>query len=328
MKNSFFVIIICLLLVAIGVIQYHSFKINKKDQARAGEDINQGVVKGSRTDSIDLVLPEIKSIQTVGIPTRKKDSENIKINAKNYILIHEESNYPLVEKDSHVRVPIASTTKIMTAIVALENYKLDDAVNVSQNAALQIGSDAYLKSNEKLTVKSLLYALLINSGNDAAMALAEHMSGGKDEFVKKMNDKVKYLSLNDTEFKDPAGLDDSAYSSAFDLAIITLYALRNPDFKEIIKTQEYTIVSLDGKLAHSLKTSNRLIKPDSPLYMQSAIGVKTGFTPDAGHCLVSAANKNGESLVGVVLNTLESTNDASAKESNKLLNWGYKSFEF
>jgi len=327
MKSKY--IIITVLIIGIVFIQYKIFNISQSKSENIDPPKEEGSVKGAKTEKIDLQLPEIKDVVLPALPEKKENISDPEIHAKNYILIHENTNYPLIEKDASASVPIASTTKIMTAIIALENYNLDDVVEISQNAATQIGSDVFLQIGEKISVKNLLYALLIKSGNDSAMALAEYMKPyGKDSFVLKMNEKAKYLNMKNTELKDPAGLDDSGKSSAFDLAIIASYSMKNPVFSEIVKTPLIDITSTDGKFAHKLDSSNRLIKPDEPLFYQNAIGIKTGYTPEAGHCLVSAAKLQNTTLIAVVLNTTESTNDASAKESKKLLEWGFSSFNY
>jgi D-alanyl-D-alanine carboxypeptidase (penicillin-binding protein 5/6) len=327
MKNKILIVIIIFLFVGIIVVKYNNFKLTRPQPVVLSEN-DKAQIKGIQSDFKKIELPEIKNIEIVKTPTKIKDSNEPDVYAKSYILTERDSNYVLAEKDSHERMPIASTTKIMTAVIALENYKLDDVISISSNAAAQIGSDVYLQSNEQMTVKNVLYALIVRSGNDAAMALAEHMEGGYEVFIKKMNEKATLLGMNDTEYKDPAGLDDTGYSTAADLAIVTSYALNNNVFRELIKTKEITITSIDNITSHSLVTSNRLIDGNELFYYPLAIGVKTGYTPEAGHCLVSAAENNGFNLIGVVLNTSESTNDASAKESKKLLEWGYNNFEF
>lgn len=328
-KSKILLAIIIILMVGIGVIQYQIFRVSKQEVVALNSEKDSGQVKSAQIEEIDTKLPELKLDQIAKFPQRKEGSGDPRIYANNYILIDVATAYLLSEKDSKVQVPIASTTKIMTAIIVLENYQLDEIVTISQNAASQIGSDIYLMTNEKMTVKNLLYALLVKSGNDAAMALAEHINpGGLEEFVRRMNQKAEYLGLKDTEFKDPSGLDDSGHSTAFDLAVLAAYAMRNKDFNDFVETSEYTIISTDGQQAHKLETSNRLIDPKEPLYYPLATGLKTGFTPEAGHCLVAAANKDGHNLVSVVLKTFEDTKEASAKESKKFLQWGFDSFEF
>lgn len=258
-------------------------------------------------------------------PTRISDREPT-ASARAMYVVDVASGYPLYEHNAGTAVPIASTTKMMTAIIATENFELDDVVTVSQNAASAIGSDVQLVAGETITVDALLKALLIQSGNDSAMALAEHM--GLSTFVEKMNAKAAELGLQDTAFKDPAGLDDTGHSSARDLGVIAAYALRNEVIQGIARITEATIESTDLRYSHQLETSNRLIKPDHPLFMPDATGLKTGFTPDAGHCLVASANRDGHELIVVVLGTTESTVEASAKESKKLLDWAYSAYQW
>lgn len=241
--------------------------------------------------------------------------------AKSYILIDGETKYALASKQPDTPVPIASTTKIMTALVTLETQPLTKVVTVSAKAATTPGSESYLMTGEKITIENLLYALLLNSGNDAAQALAE-VEGSSEAFVAKMNAKAQLLGLKNTAYKDPAGLDDTGRSTPRDLAILTHYALSNDTFRSIIKTSKMSITSADNRYIHELKNSNRLINPEEPLFHPSSMGGKTGFTYEAGHCLVSAATApNGKQYIAVVLHTSEDTKEASAREVRKLLVW-------
>jgi D-alanyl-D-alanine carboxypeptidase (penicillin-binding protein 5/6) len=272
----------------------------------------------SASDS-DFVLPEISSY-----PIVDQDSAQALIYAKNYILIDGVSGATLKEKQSDVQVPIASTTKIMTAVVALENYNLDDVVTISPEAANQIGATANLRIGEKMTVLNLLKCMLIKSANGAADALAENMniSGetGYSKFVNEMNKKAKSLGMMNTKYNDPAGLDVTGYSSAYDLAIITKYALRNETFASIVITKTESVKDVTGNIWHLLENSNRLVREwDYP----GAIGVKTGYMPEAGHCLVGAARRDEHILIAVILNTNADTPSASAEEARKILDWGF-----
>lgn len=319
-KQKKYIILIILLLIMVAFVQYKIFNIGEKSDTNSLEkstDFNENInsIK-DKIDYNDIKLP----------PTKKQTYIEPKILAKNYILIDSNSFYTIAEKDADIFVPIASTTKIMTAIIVLENYDLDDMVTISKNASSQTGSKIFLKNGEKISVENLLKALLISSGNDSAMALAEKI--GLEKFLEKMNQKAQYLGLSNTIFKDPAGLDDNGRSSAKDLGIMTAYALKNDKFKEIVKISETNIYSEDNQISHKLDGSNRLIKNDEPLFYEAAIGVKTGFTHEAGHCLVSAAEKNGILLISVVLNTYQAAKDASARESKKLLEWGYDNYNF
>lgn len=269
-------------------------------------------------------LPEPEKDALRSPPEKSSEAKDPQIYAKSVILIDVDSSYVMYAQNSQEKIPIASTTKIMTAMVVLENHsdKLDEVVTITYPMIAVEGSDIQLVSGEKITVENLLNGLLIMSGNDTAFALATHF-GGKEAFVNEMNKKANSLGLYDTQFKDPAGLDDEGFSTARDLAFLASYAMRNEKFREIVKTSENTISSIDGAYVHELKSSNRMVKPDESLYFQYAIGIKTGFTYAAGHCLVSAAVKDGHTILGVVLNTNQSTITASAYESKKLLEWGF-----
>lgn len=260
-------------------------------------------------------------------PAKKEDFKNPDIYAKSAILIDEKSFKILFSKEPDLKIPIASTTKMMTALVILEEYpdRINDVVTITGSMINVDGSDIQLRPGEKITVENLLKGLLIYSGNDAAYSLASFL-GGKDSFVGKMNEKTRYLGLEDTYFKDPAGLDDDGFSTARDLAIIGVYALRNEKFAEIVRTPNITFASVDGIVTHELKNSNRMLRTEEQNYYPFAIGIKTGFTPAAGHCLVSAAEKDGHRLVAVILNTDADTLTASAQESKKLLEWGFNNW--
>lgn len=266
------------------------------------------------------------ALSSLAPPPTKRNGSQPALATKAAYLVDTDSGYPLYSLNERESVPIASTTKLMTASVVVESYQLSDIVEVSQAAAATIGSEIQLATGERITVESLLKALLIQSGNDAALALAEHM--GLEKFVQAMNTKAAELGLTGTHFNDPAGLDDSGRSTARDLAVIAAYALRHPAIAGIVRLPEATVTSVDGKFEHKVKNSNRLIQPDSPLYLPQATGLKTGYTPDASHCLVASATQDGHTVVSVILGTVEQTAEASAKESRKLLTWGFENFEW
>jgi D-alanyl-D-alanine carboxypeptidase len=257
----------------------------------------------------------------VSFPLRNQDVVDPPVRAKFAVLIDLDSFYPLFKKEAFSAVPVASTTKMMTALVVAEKYNLDEEVTVSREATLQIGSDTKLLPGERLTVGSLLAALLIQSGNDAAYALAEH-SGSVETFVSWMNAKAAALGMKATRFKDPSGLDDEGRSTAFDLAILAAVFLKNKTLVDIVVLPETTIYSVDRQHQHQLKNSNRLVTPE--MYFPGTLGIKTGYTPQAGHTLVAAARKNGHTLISVILFTFDDTKEASAKESSKLLFWGFE----
>jgi len=247
------------------------------------------------------------------------------INAKNYVLVDQKSAEIIVAKDEHISVPIASITKLMTAILTMENGKLDAITTVSKNAIYTNGSTIGLAIDEKISINDLLNALLINSANDSAIVLAEYISGSEEKFVELMNSKANDLRMSNTRFLDPAGLNDEGRSSANDIAILLSYALRFDNIKSIIKTPEKDIVSISG-LTHHLVNSNRLVKEE--MFFSGIIGGKTGFTPTAGHNLVSAAERDGHILIAVIINTYSSSITASAEECKSLLEWGFNNLKY
>lgn len=208
-------------------------------------------------------------------------------------------------KNPHERRAPASTTKIMTAIVALEKGRLTDIVtagpNVKKVEPVVIGLDP----GDKLTVEQLLYGMLLNSGNDAAVAIAEHIGGSIPKFADLMNAKAAELGLKNTHFINPHGLDeDGHYSSAFDLAILARAALEHPVFERMVATKEYRI---EGPVRWVFKNSNQLLGS-----FPAADGVKTGYTDAAGRCLVSSATQRGHRAIGVVLYSGSMYDDSSA----------------
>ena len=216
------------------------------------------------------------------------------------LALYEPSSKTFLERvNSEQKLPMASTTKIMTALVVLNSASLDDKVTVTAAAANVEGSSMYLKAGETLTVSDLLYGLMLSSGNDAATALAIHIGGSVDGFAKLMNDKAKTLGLLNTHFTNPSGLpDERHYTTAADLALIAAAALDNPVFAKIVALKQATVAG------RTLVNHNKLLS----MY-DSAVGVKTGFTKKAGRCLVSAAKKDGVTLICVTLNAPDDWND-------------------
>src|SRR3989344_1608807 len=247
------------------------------------------------------------------------------IYAKQYVLLDADTAEVIVSQGEDTPVPIASTTKMATALVAVAALPLDKVVTVSNKPPLIQGSKIGLRSGEKITVRSLIQGLLIYSGNDASFALAEAYAdepGNYTLFVEAMNDFATSNHLTHTTYGDPAGLDDEVgRSTPRELANVARMLLQEPFLAKTVATQELTITSTDGLISHPLKNTNRLIIPDSPYYLSNTLGVKTGFTLDAGHSLVSAYRWQDKVLIGVVMNTTESTNVASAQEMNKLFRW-------
>lgn len=251
------------------------------------------------------------------------------INAKSYLLMDGEQGDVLAGKDYLQSLPVASTTKMLTAITANKLIPDGEEILISPNADKTIGSTMNIIAGETYSKDALLKGLLIQSANDAAVALAEHYtkeSGNVRAFVDEMNKLAKSFGLTDTYFIDPAGLDDRGKSSAMSLARIAQLLLDDSYLESIVSTPKATVSSLGGRIIE-LTNSNRLLQVDSGYYLEGTIGVKTGFTPEAGHCLVTAYKNNDKYFIAVVLHTDEFSVTASAKESRKLLVWASSELE-
>lgn len=239
----------------------------------------------------------------------------INLNAKSYILVHPDSGRILVNKNSDEKRPMASTTKIMTAIIAIENGDLSSKVKVSKKSASVGGSSFNLKVDEEMSLESMLYGLLMCSGNDAAVAIAEHIAGNTENFVKMMNQKAIDIGAINTHFENPHGLDSPYhYTTAEDLVKIAYYAWNIPKFREIVSTVKKTIY--EGNYTRSITNTNRLLRQ-----FEAVNGIKTGYTGQAGKCLVASAVKNDFHLISVVLGA---HNHFSV--SRELLNYGFSNF--
>lgn len=216
----------------------------------------------------------------------------VKAESKAEIVIEHEFDYIFHESNADTKLPMASTTKIITAITVIEDCNLDEIINVDARAIGIEGSSIYLTAQETISVRDLLYGLMLQSGNDAAAALAIHHSGSIEAFVKAINKRAIKIGAHNTNFTNPSGLpNDNHYTTARDLAKIAAYAMRNQNFKKIVSTQNY-----QGQFK-SFSNKNKILK-----MVDGANGVKTGFTVKAGRCLVSSAEKNGLSVICVVLN--------------------------
>jgi D-alanyl-D-alanine carboxypeptidase (penicillin-binding protein 5/6) len=223
----------------------------------------------------------------------------------------------LYSKAPDKRRPIASLTKIMTALVVLASADLDDVVVVAPEAVGQIGSSIGLRAGERLTVRDLLYAMLLPSANDAAVALAHSVGGSVGAFVRLMNVTASRMGLHHSHFASSSGLDDSGYSTARDLAALTRRAFRNSTFARIVSTLRKRIPGPKGTVRRLVNRNNLLrVYP-------GAFGVKSGFTTRAGHCLVGAAGLNGLDLLSIVLGAKTDPFD----ETIRVLNYGFGTFE-
>lgn len=230
------------------------------------------------------------------------------VSAQSAILIELTSGDVIYEKNAHERLPMASTTKIMTAITALENADTSKTIKVSEKACGVEGSSIYLKAGEELTLSELLYALMLESANDAAAAIAIGISGSIDAFADLMNETAAKIGLENSHFTNPHGLDDDAhYTTAADLAKLTAYALENNEFRKIVSTYKTQIPMNSGDGVRVLVNHNKLLR-----LSDDVIGVKTGFTKHSGRCLVSAAERDGVCVIAVTLNAPDDWRDHQA----------------
>ncbi len=232
--------------------------------------------------------------------------DTLSLSAQSAVIMEADSRKAIFEKDAHRQRPMASTTKIMTAIVVLENSDLSHKFTVDPSVVGTEGTSAYLQKGDTLTIESALYALLLQSANDAANALAIETAGSIEAFCTLMNKKAKELGLENTSFKNPSGLpDEGHYTTAYDLAYLGAYCLKNEDFLQIVSTVSKT-VEISEKERTFVNHNKLLTKYDS------AIGIKTGFTKESGRCLIGAAEKNGVRLVTVTLSASSDWSDHGA----------------
>ncbi|MFH1218464.1 MAG: D-alanyl-D-alanine carboxypeptidase family protein [Candidatus Peregrinibacteria bacterium] len=242
------------------------------------------------------------------------------IEAKSAIAIDVESGAVLFEKNAHERRAIASITKLMTMTIILEENELTETATVSANAAAIEGSTMYLRPGENITVENLLYGAIINSANDAAVALAEHNAGTVSEFVEKMNKKALSLGLVNTHFSNPIGLDHpDNYSSAYDIAKLSRYIYQYEFIRQAAQLKDFEVSSIDEKYKHKLNSTNDLL--DSYLHIK---GLKTGRTDTAGLCMVAVAEKNeNNEIITVVLNS-----PARFTETKILVDWVFRAYSW
>jgi serine-type D-Ala-D-Ala carboxypeptidase (penicillin-binding protein 5/6) len=284
-------------------------------------------VKGATTTQV-LTIP-------AAFPKRSSTVADPFINVRHYALYHAESGSLLVGNDTDTKVPIASTTKLMTLALSMKYAQLDQTVTIERGTALQVGSLLGVFQGEQYTVEQLLYGLMLVSGNDTAYALAGHIGGILSSadlpetervarFVQEMNNYAGQLGMTNTQFKDPAGLEDEGYSTPRDLAKLASVLVTNPLARKLSQTNTISFTDVSGRNPHQLQNSNRLVV-ENPYSGGVTLG-KTGFTPAAGHCLVTASTVNGMTLIAVTLSSYVDTRAANAEETKKLLDWGFANY--
>jgi D-alanyl-D-alanine carboxypeptidase (penicillin-binding protein 5/6) len=272
---------------------------------------NNALLVGSYADDVSEGEPDVYTFAG-------SDSGKVvpSVDAYTAIVMDMKSGRVLCGKKIHEKRSMASTTKIMTAILAIENGKMDSMVETSRRAAGIGGSDIGIQEGKQYTLQTLLYGMLLNSGNDAAIAVAEHIGGSVDGFVKMMNSKAKEIGAVDTSFANPHGLDaEGHYSTAYDMALIARYALKNKTFSSIVSTKTYYIAGFGLYNTNEMLTS-----------YYGADGVKTGYTGKAGRCLITSATRDGMRLISVVLGS--PTRYKRAEASKKLLDYCFKNYRY
>lgn len=249
-----------------------------------------------------------------GIPT---------VNAEAALLLDLNTGQILYEKDIHKKLAPASTTKVLTALIVLERCKLDDIVTVGKNPPFEDGSKIYLAEGETITVKNLLYAMMLDSANDAALAFAEHISGSKEAFAILMNAKAKELGCKDSNFVNPNGLyDDNHYTTAYDLALISKKAMENPILREIVSTRSYKIAPTNKQPEiRYIHNRNKIIGSNRYKY-EGADGLKNGYTEKSKNTLLASASRGGRRLLAVELKD----DHYIYNDAIKLLDYGFNQF--
>lgn len=262
---------------------------------------------------IRIILLSLTTILLLSVGAYAEDVQ-IDVSASSAVLLVSGSNEVLFEKSAYEKRPMASTTKIMSSIIAIESGRLDEEITVTQEMTAVEGTSMGLLPNDKVSVSELVYGMMLSSGNDAANATAITIAGSTEAFVSMMNDKAKQIGMLSTHFATPSGLDtDDHYSTAYDMALLGSYAIKNEQFLEICSSSSAVVDYGNPPYKRRLTNHNKLLK----IY-DGVIGIKTGFTKKSGRCLVSAAERDGITLICVTLNDADDWND-----HKKLLDYGF-----
>ncbi len=273
----------------------------------------------SYADDIDNSEEYNFKSESIETSASSKSIDSLSINSRAYVVLDRKTNNILIGKNENQIRKMASTTKIMTAIVIIENCNLSDTIEVSKAAASVGGSRLGLKTGDKITIHDLLYGLMLKSGNDCAVLLAEYAGGSIKGFSELMNQKAADLGLKNTHFETPHGLDnENHYTTAFELALLSNYALNNKTFASIVATKSYT-VTINGK-NQNISNTNELLGNVNGVY-----GIKTGFTNGANRCLVSCCKRNDIDIICVVLGA--DTKSFRTKDSIKLIEYTFQNFK-
>ncbi len=310
--RKFVLLLVFLILLVVSSIAYSQYSGNSEQENKIVSPIPDflSISKNNQVSTLALWFPILsKFIQGA--------SNEPEISAKSAIIYDTTINKVLYEKNPKEKLPMASLTKIMTAIVALENKRKDDKYVVKKEYLVGENSMG-LSEGETLSLEELLYGLMLHSGNDAAETIASNFKGGRSAFIKAMNNKAKSLGLSDTNFTNPTGLegDGDQYTTAYDLVAITRYALKKfPLFRKVVSTYEYVIPKTKTHKEYQLLNETNLITS-----YPGVKGVKTGYTPEAGFCLVTYLDYEGHEIIGVILGSQN-----RREEMKELLDYSLKS---
>ena len=259
-------------------------------------------------------------------------ANDLNVDAKASLIIEENSGKVIHEDNSNIQNYPASVTKILTAILTLENCELTDTVTVSKTAISNIPSGyviAPLFVGEQMSVEDLLYALMLKSANDAAYVLAEHVGGSVKGFSEMMNKKAEEIGCNNTHFVNPNGIHNSNhYTTAYDMYLIARYAMKNEEFVKIVSTYQHTLSATNkySKNDRIMKNTNSFVNPSSKYYDENVKGIKTGTTLQAGNCLITNISKNGFDVITVILGAR--TSESKFSETKKMMNYTFDNYEF
>lgn len=293
-------ILIVIVVAGIGLAQTVSTNVNAADPNGTSK-ISDAKLKKIISENKEKYYPKTDWLA--------RNPQTLAVSSKGAVILDYETRQVLLDNNMHTQLPPASITKVLTAVVALENFKTDKLCTVSQEAADTEPYKIVMNPGEKLSVEDLIYGMMMISANDAAEVIAECDPGGKVAFMAKMNEKVKELGLTDSNFVAPNGLDDPKhYSSAFDMAAITEYAIKTqPDFlKYMGRVDDYSVAATDHNEPHSYYQLSTLIKT-----FPGMEGAKTGFTYDAGNTYIGVAKRDGRRIIIVYFNANSKTYDAT-----------------
>lgn len=299
-KISFLLLI---LILFSGVFLFIAIGLGKKTVS-----VQNAAAKTEKSEKIDYQHPPIPEVTSNNLPN---------IGAESFIVVDNATNTILLSKNPHLKIYPASTTKLATALTALNIYPLDEVVDITQK--YDEGKIMELQTGEKITIKSLVSALLVYSANDSAFNLASHHTDGTQGFIKEMNQMLQKYGLKDTNFVNFDGLHNpDHYSTVYDLSQLGRIAIKNPIIKDVVKTKNITVTDVDNKILHELTSTNELLG-----VVPEIEGLKTGWTPEAGGCFIGLVNTNGHYLVIVVAQSPDRFAD-----TKELISWSKQNIEW